>query len=738
MIVDFSDQDSGYYCPLIISAMASYFHRFFLTASICLAFGSASAQTPAEYVNTTIGTKLDGFKSGYCVPGATRPFGMTQFSTPIVQKGIGFIINQVNAGCGHMGNFPLLAFKGSLAASPGRMMGGKIPISEERGHAGYYSAVVDRNIKAEFTSTCRTGISRFTAPDGSDKVTFLIGGGIASSRIERAAIVVTGPHSLEGFADGGNFCGRKTPYTIYFVAEFDKDATETGIWNGDKLVPGGRFGEGENSGAYFTFSNISGKPIQYKIGVSYGSVENARENLKAENPGWSFDSVRSDAEKEWNALLSKIEVEGRDEARKIQFYSHLYHVFMGPNTFNDVNGEYPGSDFAVHQAPQGRTVYANFSNWDTYRTQIQMLALIVPDVASDIAVSHRLFAEQAGGAFPRWSMANIETGIMQGEPSTLLVANAWAFGARQFDPEPLFRIMRRGATVPGLKCQEWEVRPNLKEYMEKGYTNASLQLEYTSADFALSRFAIDACNEAFSQWEFEERARSWKNLYNPETGWLQCKDAEGNWRPFSNDWADYCEASYKTYFWMVPYNLKGLIDIMGGKEAAEKRLDELFRAVDASPFEDWFPGGNEPGFQIPWTYNWVGRPDKTSETVRRILDELYFVDEGGVPGNDDMGTMGAWYVFACIGMYPMIPGVGGFTVNTPVFDRIALHLPGGTVNIKADTKSKPYTTSLKVNGESYDTAWIDLKTIENGGTIEYGTAAKPGAWGKTTAPPSFE
>ena len=706
-----------------------------ITASLfcCLSL----AQTPAEYVNTTIGTKLDGFKSGYCVPGATRPFGMVQFTTPITRKGIGFVINQVNAGCGHMGNFPLLAFKGALSVSPGHMMDGKIPISEERGHAGFYSATVDRDIRAEFTSTCRTGFARFSIPDGGDKVTFIIGGGIASSRVDRAAIVLTGPHSLEGFSDGGNFCGRKTPYTIYFVAEFDSDAIESGIWKGDKLVPGGKFGEGEDSGAYLTFVN-QGKPIHYKIGISYVSVENARENLKTENPGWSFDGMRADAEKEWNALLSKIEVQGKNEARKIQFYSHFYHVFMGPNTFNDVNGEYPGSDFAVHVAPQGRTVYANFSNWDTYRTQIQMLAMFVPDVASDVAVSHQLFAEQAGGAFPRWSMANIETGIMQGEPSTLLVANAWAFGARQFNPEPLFRIMRRGATVPGLKCQGWEVRPNLKEYIEKGYTNASLQLEYTSADFALSRFAIDACNDAFAQWEFESRARSWKNLYNPETGWLQCRDTDGNWRPFSKDWADYCEASYKAYFWMVPYNLKGLIDIMGGKEAAERRLDEHFIAVDASPFEDWFAGGNEPSFQIPWIYNWVGRPDKTSGTVRRILDELYFVGEGGVPGNDDMGTMGAWYVFACIGMYPMIPGVGGFTLNTPAFERIVLHLPGGDLTIKAGPEQNLYTTSLKVNGKHRGRAWIDLEEIEKGGTIEYGTASKPGSWGKSELPPSFE
>lgn len=708
----------------------------------CLIFVSSpflsSGQTPAHYVDTMIGTDLKGFESGYCVPGATRPFGMLQFTTPIVNKEVGFVVNQVNAGCGHMGNFPMLAFKGELHSSPERMMGGKVRITDEQGHAGYYTAKVDGDICVEMSATCRTGMARFAIPEESSRATVIIGGGISASSIDEATVVITSARTCEGYADGGNFCGRKTPYKIYFVAEFDRDAVITGVWNGDRLSEGGRFSEGANSGVYFTFDNDE-RPLHYKVGISYVSVDNARENLEVESPDWSFDNMVQEAEAEWNYYLSKIEIEGAVEHRKIQFYTHLYHVFMGPNIFSDNNGEYIGSDFKVHTAPHGRDVYANFSNWDTYRTQIQLLSLLTPDKASDIVVSHQLFAEQAGGAFPRWSMANIETGIMQGEPSTILVANAWAFGARGFEPAPLLNIMRRGATMPALKCQDFEVRPKLKDYMQKGYTNASLHLEYTSADFALSRFAIDACNEAFTQWEFESRARSWKNLYNPQTGWIQCKDQRGEWREFSNSWDDYCEASYKTYFWMVPYNLGGLIDIMGGKEAAEQRLDHLTREIDASPFEDWFPAGNEPGFHIPWVYNWMGKPYKTSALVNRILNELYTVATDGLPGNDDMGTMGAWYVFASVGLYPMIPGVGGFALNTPIFEDITIHLPNGAnILITGGSENEIYTRSLMLDGQPHNRAWIDLKMLSNGARLEYKTSPKPSAWATEQMPPSFE
>jgi len=716
-------------------------HLPFLTLLLTLlAAGTAAAQqtpaaTCAELVDTMIGTEGVGLTSGYLYPGATSPFGMVQFTPTYFAKRGGFVINQLSGGgCSHMGNFPTLPVRGRMEASPENILKFRVGISGERGHAGYYEACVQEAILARLTVTPRTGMARFVYPEEDRYGTVIIGGGVAATDIEQAAVVVTGPNSCEGYAEGGDFCGIRTPYKVYFVAEFDTEATESGIWKEERLTPGGRFAEGRESGVYFTFDLSREREIGYKIGVSYVSVENARENLAAENAGWDFEAVRSATEAQWNDFLGRIEVRGTNPDRTRQFYTHLYRALIHPNLCSDVNGEYMGADFKVHTSRTGH--YTSFSNWDTYRTQIQLLAMIAPDVASEVVLSHQRFAEEAGGVFPRWVMANIETGVMQGDPTPILIANAWAFGARDYDPKPLYALMRNNAERPGARCQEVEERPGLEQYLRKGYWNASEQLEYTSADFAIGQFALHACGDEFASWRYFHFARSWQNLYNPETGWLQSRRPDGSWKPIDADWR---ESTYKNYFWMVPYNLKGLIDLIGGREAAEKRLDEFFVRLDAGYADPWFASGNEPSFHIPWVYNWVGRPDKASQVLRRTLDEQYSSAVDGLPGNDDLGTMGAWYVFACTGLYPMIPGVGGFTLSTPLFESITIHRPGGDIRIEGGSEQKPYTTALRLDGRPHDRAWIDWKALENGATLEYTASARPtGKWGTRELPPSFE
>jgi predicted alpha-1,2-mannosidase len=637
-------------------------------------WGSLSAQSAgsnyARQVNTLIGTKGVGLTSGYLYPGATYPYGMVQFTPSYFSKRSGFVINQLSGGgCEHMGNFPTFPVKGKLKMSPDNILNYRINISEEKGHAGYYEAKVQEDIHAKLTVTERTGMASYEYPADQQYGTVIIGGGISATPIDQAAIVITAPNKCEGYAEGGNFCGLRTPYKVYFVAEFDTDALESGTWKRDELKPNTTFAEGEYSGVYFTFDVNKKKNIQYKIGVSYVSVENARENLKAENTGWDFLQIQNQAESKWNHYLGKIEVEGTNPDRTTQFYTHLYRSFIHPNVCSDVNGEYMGADFRVHKSRSKH--YTSFSNWDTYRTQIQLLSILDPEVASDIVISHQLFAEEAGGAFPRWVMANIETGVMQGDPTPILISNAYAFGARNYDPKPIFKTMRKGAEEPGAMSQEVEARPGLKQYLDKGYYNASIQLEYTSADFAIAQFALHAVGDEFASWRYFHFARSWKNLYNPETGWLQSRNPDGSWKPLTEDFR---ESTYKNYFWMVPYDIAGLIEIIGGKAAAEKRLDEFFTRLDAGYNDAWFASGNEPSFHIPWIYNWVGTPYKAQEIINRVLNEQYSSKIDGLPGNDDLGTMGAWYVFACIGLYPEIPGVGGFTVNTPIFSSVKVHL----------------------------------------------------------------
>ncbi|WP_368123751.1 GH92 family glycosyl hydrolase, partial [Bacteroides thetaiotaomicron] len=528
-------------------------------------------------VNTLIGTKGTGLTSGYLYPGATYPYGMVQFTPSYFSKRSGFVINQLSGGgCEHMGNFPTFPVKGKLKMSPDNILNYRINVSEEKGHAGYYEAMVQEDIKAKLTVTERTGMASYEYPADQQYGTIIIGGGISATPIEQAAIVITAPNKCEGYAEGGNFCGLRTPYKVYFVAEFDTDAFETGTWKREELMPNTTFAEGEYSGVYFTFDVNKKKNIQYKIGVSYVSVENARENLKAENAEWDFQKIQNQAEAKWNHYLGMIEVEGTNPDRTTQFYTHLYRSFIHPNVCSDVNGEYMGADFRVHKSRSKH--YTSFSNWDTYRTQIQLLSMLDPEVASDIVISHQLFAEQSGGSFPRWVMANIETGVMQGDPTPILIANAYAFGARNYDPKPIFKIMRKGAEEPGSKSQDVETRPGLKQYLDKGYYNASIQLEYTSADFAIGQFALHAMGDEFASWRYFHFARSWKNLYNPDTGWLQSRNPDGSWKSLGEDFR---ESTYKNYFWMVPYDIAGLVEIIGGKEKAEKRLDEFFTRLDA-------------------------------------------------------------------------------------------------------------------------------------------------------------
>lgn len=694
-----------------------------------------NVESYAQKVNTLIGTKGVGWVSGYCYPGATYPFGMVQFTPSYFSKRSGFVINQLSGGgCEHQGNFPTFPVKGKLEMSPDNILNYRVDVSREKGHAGLYEAVVQNDIQAKLTVTERTGMAHYAYPEGEAFGTVIIGAGIAATPIEQAAVVITAPNKCEGYAEGGQFCGIPTPYKVYFAAEFDADALETGTWKQETVFPGASFAEGKNSGVYFTFGLKNGKSeVQYKIGVSYVSVENAKENLRTENPWWDFAKVQSLAEAQWDRILGKIDVKGTNPDRITQFYTHLYRSFIHPNVCSDVNGEYMGADFKVRKTRSKH--YTSFSNWDTYRTQIQLLSMLTPEVASDIVVSHQLFAEESGGAYPRWVLANIETGVMQGDPTPILISNAYAFGARNYDPKPILKSMRINAEVPGAMSQNVEVRPGLKQYLEKGYYNASIQLEYTSSDFAIGQFALRAVGDEFAGWRYFHFARSWKNLFNPETGWLQSRNPDGSWKPLSEDFR---ESTYKNYFWMVPYDINGLIEIIGGKAEAEKRLDEFFVRLDAGYNDPWFASGNEPSFHIPWIYNWVGRPHKTQAVVNRTLNEQYSSRPDGLPGNDDLGTMGAWYVFACIGLYPEIPGIGGFAVNTPIFDAIKIQLAKGDLVIKGGSEKNIYTHSMKVNGQSHDSTWIEWSDLSEGGTIEFTTSSKPNlSWGTKIQPPSF-
>lgn len=702
-----------------------------------LFFSVAYSQQLSEIVDTRIGTKGESLACGYSIIGATYPFGMVQFTPSFFSPQKGFVVTQLSgAGCSNMGNFPVVPLAGNLESSPNDMNSLEPFTDINNSSAGYLSVNSKKDITSRLTVTKRAAIAQFEFKE-SDNGTIIIGSGVNSSNekyIKNSFVNITSNSTCEGFTEGGEFCGTETPYKVYFAAEFDRPANELGTWSGNELTQS-LTNQDQNSGAFFTFSTDKNKEVNYRIAISFVSIENAKENLKSENLNTSFDDYLINTQKVWNKHLGKIKISTTNKDKKVQFYTNFYHSLIHPNIVSDVNGDYMGADFKVYNNSNGKEHYSSFSVWDTYRTQAQLLAMLFPKESSEMMQSLVNFAEQAGG-YGRWILANIETGIMQGDPTPILISNSFAFGAKDFDLKKAYKYMYKGAMEPRVNSQKQEIRPYLTEYINNGHTFASMMLEYTSSDFAIGQFALQALNKKNDAKLFVDRSQNWNNIYNPKIKWLNSKYPNNIWKDITHDWR---EGSYKNYFWMVPYNLKGLINKIGGNEFAEKRLDTLFTRLDAKYEDDWFAAGNEPDFQVPWTYNWISKPNKTSQTISRILNEQYNSSVSGLPGNDDLGTMGAWYVFASIGLYPMIPGVGGFSINIPAFENISIDLPNN--NFLKINKTGPdnfFIKSLSFNDTSHNSTWINWNKISKGGVLSFEiTNNNQSNWGTNEPPPSF-
>jgi len=702
-----------------------------------LFFSTTFSQQLSEIVDTRIGTKGESLACGYSFIGATYPFGMVQFTPSFFSPQKGFVVTQLSgAGCSNMGNFPVVPMAGNLKDSPFNMNSLDPFESVNNASAGYLSVNSKDDITSRLTVTKRSAIAQFKFKN-SKKGTIIIGSGVNSSdakHIKNSEINITSSTTCEGFTEGGDFCGTETPYKVYFAAEFDRPANELGTWSGNELTQS-LINKGKNSGAFFTFSTENNNEVNYRIAISFVSIENAKENLMSEKLNTSFDGYLTNTQNVWNKHLSKIKISTTNDDKKIQFYTNFYHSLIHPNIVSDINGDYMGADFKVYNNSNGKEHYSSFSVWDTYRTQAQLLAMLFPKESSEMMQSLVNFAEQAGG-YGRWILANIETGIMQGDPTPILISNSFAFGAKDFDHKKAYKYMYNGAMVPRLNSQKQEIRPYLTEYINNGHTFASMMLEYTSSDFAIGQFALQALNKKNDAKLFIDRSQNWNNIYNPKIKWLNSKYPNNVWKDITHDWR---EGTYKNYFWMVPYNLKGLINKIGGNEFAEKRLDTLFTRLDAKYEDDWFAAGNEPDFQVPWTYNWINKPNKTSQTISRILNEQYNSSVSGLPGNDDLGTMGAWYVFASIGLYPMIPGVGGFSINIPAFENISIDLPNN--NSLIIDKTGPdnfFIKSLSFDKTAHNSTWINWDKISKGGVLSFEiTNNNQSNWGINEPPPSF-
>jgi predicted alpha-1,2-mannosidase len=590
-------------------------------------------------------------------------------------------------------------------------------------------------VKTELTATTRSGMARFTFPATTQaNLLFKVSGG-ATTTANPAFTVVSGTE-VSGSVTSGHFCGSAATFTTYFDVVFDRAFTAHGTFTG---------------GDSLTFDATANPVVQAKVGVSFVSTAGAAANRVAENPGWDFTGTRQATHDAWNALLNRIQISGGTAAQQVVFYTSLYHALLHPNVVSDANGQYLGFDHQVHTVSGGHSAqYGNFSGWDIYRAQAQLEALIAPRQAADSAQSMvNDFAQ--GGLLPKWSFNNGETYVMVGDPADAILAGYYAFGARDFDTAAARAAMVHQATSVN------RARPGLDYLSSKGYlpsdgtyaccdyyASVSTTLEYATADFAVSAFA-GALGDTATQQQFVNRAQDWRNLFNTGSGFMQPRLAGGGWRTGFTPTAstEFAEGTSWQYTGMVPFNIRGLADAKGGNAAYASYLDSVLAGFTGT-------GGsqanlrNEPSLELPWEYDYIGQPWKTQRVVRQALDQLWpnAPASWGV-GNDDLGTMSAWYVWSAMGMFPQTPGTADLALGSPLFTNVTVALGGGatiTVNAPAAADNAPYVQALSLDGSAWNNAYLPPSFALTGGTLDFAlgtTANTTWATAASAAPPSY-
>ena len=713
---------------------------------------------PAALVNPFIGTTGTITGPGNTFPGADAPFGMIQWSpdTSSRPKGggyayldssiSGFSLTHVSGpGCAAAGDVPFLPTVGAIGTDPGSATA-TFSHATETAAPGYYRVGLSSGVTAELATTKRAGIGRFTYP-ATTSADLTIKVNSSQTPVSATTVAVVGNHELTGSVTSDGFCEATNPFTLYFAVSFDHPFTATGRYGASTTGPGGE---------YVTFDTTTNQVVLARVGISYVSVSNAAANADAEIPDWDFNGTRAETYAAWNGLLGRVRIGGGTLDQQHEFYTALYHCLLHPNVFSDDNGQYLGFDNAIHTVAAGHVQYANFSAWDTYRSQAQLVALLAPEQASDQARSELADYQQIG-TLPKWTMNNAETYIMLGDPGVVLLADYYAFGARDFDTGAALAAMLHDASAVtnvrpgGAYLDSFGYLPENSGYgCCNYYASVSTQLEYDAADFAVSAYA-GALGDTVDATHYRNRAQNWRNLLNPSSGFLQPRNSDGTWTtgfvPVPINVSDaFAEGDSLIYTGMVPFNLAGLAAAKGGITAMTGYLDHVLSGYGgllglAALHADL---GNEPSFELPWEYDYVGRPYQTQRDVRQIQDQLWTNTPTGLAGNDDLGEMSSWFVWSALGMYPETPGTADLALASPLFTRTVLTLGDGntiTINAPAAADNAPYVQSMSLNGAAWNRAYLPPSLITDGGTIDValGTSPNP-AWASDAgaAPPSYD
>ncbi len=734
------------------------------------ACGGAELPTPAQYVDPFIGTG----GHGHTFPGAVMPHGMIQLSPDTRLTGwdacsgyhysdstiIGFSHTHLSGtGIGDYGDILMMPTAGCGHITPGDESDtstgyrSRFSHSGESARPGYYSVMLDDyGIKAELTATIRTGMHRYTFPATDDAAIVVdLGHTLHNQHNTLLSLHVISPTEIEGVK---KTAGWAKEHLVCFYARFSKPFEADIYLDGNKVDE--KTVSGTNVKARLRFRTAGGEEVMVKTGISAVDTEGARRNLESEIPGWDFDKVSGSALQSWNEALSKIEITGGDVASKRIFYTGLYHALISPNTFVDIDGRYRGQDLQIHNAAEGH-YYTVFSLWDTFRALHPLMSIIDPELNQRFAKT-LVDKSREGGLLPMWDLASNYTGTMIGYHAVSVVVEAYLKGARNFDPEEAFAACVRSSKYRKFDAGYVDNGINAGAIMPLGilykdslgvipcdadYESVAKALEYAYNDWCIAQFA-KALGKDREYTEYMEKAMYYKKYFDPATGFMRGRYADGSWRePFnpsaSNHRADdYCEGNAWQWSWFAPHDVEGLIALYGGRERFAARLDSLFTtssklegdavSSDISGLIGQYAHGNEPSHHITHLYHYVGQSWKTQELVDSILHGLYFDQPDGLSGNEDCGQMSAWYILNSMGLYSVAPASLTYSFSRPLFDRVTVSLGEGkmlSITARNNSRRNKYIQTITVDGKQWNTPFIDYPTLMAGAKIVIVMGDKP-------------
>ena len=742
----------------------------YMAVAALLACGAlnASARDNVEYVDPFIGTT----NFSICNPGAIRPHGLMSV-VPFNVMGsdlnvqdkdkrwwsacyeynnkyfTGFAhVTLSGVGCPEMGTLLTMPTSGELCVDY-RSYGSEY--KNETARPGYYSTMLTKyGIKCEVASTMRSSIERYTFPKGKGNLLFNLGNGLTNEI--GASLRRVSDTEFEGTRLLGTFCyNPQAVFPMYFVVRVSKKPTAYGMWKKQpafgnaqaqwdsdqgkyKLYPGyGRDMAGNDIGYYMSYDCVEGDQVEVQVGVSFVSIDNARENLNAEQNGFEFEKVVKEGHDEWARTLDRVTVEGGTEDQRRVFYTALYHTQIHPTVLQDVNGEYPKMESNENGKTAGNR-YTVFSLWDTYRNLSQLETLLYPDKQVDM-INSMIDMYREWGWMPKWELFSRETWTMEGDPAIPYIADAYMRGLRGFDINEAYKAFRTSATTEGKNNR---MRPDIDPYIERGYVpmgyyaadmsgdnSVSHALEYYLADNALSILAGELGHKADAKL-FRQRALGYKHYYSKESGTLRPITMDGKFlSPFNpEDGYDFTnapgfhEGSAWNYTFYAPHDVLGMAKLMGGQR---KFCDKLQMVFDKGLYDP----ANEPDIAYPYLFSYFkGDEWRTQKTVNDLLTKYYTARPDGIPGNEDTGTMSAWAIFSMMGLYPDNPGDPSYTLTTPVFDKVTLHLdpkfyPQGDITIETDrtSPSQLYIKSMTLGGKKLNGYRISHKQLVEGKTL---------------------